>query len=203
MKVTLLNYTPLEIAIQSIRTCWDSNDLSDNFGPKDTKLLETIVKSRHLSTLEHIFYNFKIQGISRACLQELARHRIASFSVKSSRYTLRELLKNNTQKTENEFLREFLVPSSNEIIDSANIETLKKIKILLQSGVKNDVVKYLLPEAYKVDLHFSINCRALLNLLELRLANRAHFEIRELAKNLLSVLPQEHAKIYEIYASEK
>lgn len=40
---------------------------------------------------EHISYNFDISEVSRALLQELARHRISSFSVKSSRYTLGEL----------------------------------------------------------------------------------------------------------------
>jgi thymidylate synthase (FAD) len=42
----------------------------------------------HHSVLEHSVITFYIKGISRAVLQELARHRIASYSVKSTRYTL-------------------------------------------------------------------------------------------------------------------
>jgi hypothetical protein len=52
-------------------------------------------KYRHASILEHVTYNFSIEGISRACLQELARHRMASLSVKSTRYTLKELKDTN------------------------------------------------------------------------------------------------------------
>ncbi len=63
-----------------------------NIGPKDLALIDRVGNQfHHASILEHISFNFFIDGISRACLQELARHRIASLSVKSSRYTLKEL----------------------------------------------------------------------------------------------------------------
>lgn len=61
-------------------------------GEKDKALIDRVGnKFKHASTLEHLTYNFEIDGISRACLQELARHRMASLSVKSTRYTLKEL----------------------------------------------------------------------------------------------------------------
>ena len=41
--------------------------------------------------VEHTSYSFDISGISRACLQELVRHKVASYTIKSSRYTLQEL----------------------------------------------------------------------------------------------------------------
>ena len=94
MQVTLLNYTPLNICSHAIRTCWQSFEKGDNGGEKDVELIERVGnKFKHASTLEHLSYNFYIQGISRALLQELARHRIASLSVKSTRYTLKELKK--------------------------------------------------------------------------------------------------------------
>lgn len=46
----------------------------------------------HESTLEHIQCNFFIKNTSRGVLQELARHRIANFSVQSTRYTLSDLI---------------------------------------------------------------------------------------------------------------
>lgn len=224
MEVKLLHYTPVIYAIQAIRTCWDSFDKSDsnnpvtgntgdssklediknsnklensNLGEKDIALLKKIVHThKHTSTIEHLVLNFKINGISRLCLQELARHRIASYSVKSSRYTLKELTK-NTDIPEDAYLGSFLVKSGNEIIDYENIKTLKTIKQLLKSNIKNDIIKYMLPEAYKVDLVFSINARALRNLLELRLSGSAHFEIRDLAKNLLKAIPDEYSIIFE------
>ena len=48
----------------------------------------------HHSVLEHSVVTFFIKGVSRAVLQELARHRIASYSVKSTRYTLDQIMYN-------------------------------------------------------------------------------------------------------------
>ena len=92
MQVKLLHSTPLWICSTAIRRCWASEAKSDNGGTKDKELIERIGnKNKHKSTLEHLVYSFDVDGISRACLTELARHRIASYSVKSTRYTLKEL----------------------------------------------------------------------------------------------------------------
>ncbi|MFU8837906.1 MAG: FAD-dependent thymidylate synthase, partial [Thiohalomonadaceae bacterium] len=90
--VTLMHHTPLPVCSHAVRTCWQSFDRSDNGGEKDRELIDKVGnKFKHASTLEHLVYTFYIEGISRALLQELARHRIASLSVKSTRYTLKEL----------------------------------------------------------------------------------------------------------------
>ena len=61
-------------------------------GINDKKLIDRIGnKHKHSSTLEHLVYSFDIINFSRAVLQELSRHRLASPSVKSTRYTLKEL----------------------------------------------------------------------------------------------------------------
>jgi len=46
----------------------------------------------HHSVIEHSVLTFAILGTSRGVLQELARHRIASFTVRSTRYTMHNLL---------------------------------------------------------------------------------------------------------------
>lgn len=118
MIVTLNHHTPLVICADAIRTCWQSQEKSDSFtltlnipfglckstkvcGKADRALIDRIGnKFKHASTLEHLVYNFSIEGISRALLQELSRHRMASLSVKSTRYTLKEL------KEEESFINE-------------------------------------------------------------------------------------------------
>jgi thymidylate synthase (FAD) len=92
MKVELLHFTPIEIAVNAIRTCYNSCDKSDDLGEKDLKLIKSIIANNHTSTIEHISYNFKISGISRALLQELSRHRLMSLSVRSTRYVLKKEL---------------------------------------------------------------------------------------------------------------
>lgn len=209
IRVDLKNYTPLKIFIDSIRTCWDSHkkcDSSENsIGKNDAELIDRIVnKHKHHSTMEHIFYNFEINGISRLCLQELARHRIASFSVKSTRYTLKELkdcesfiagrkgaeiatLTYNFSSAE-----KFIVLTGDKEVDCASIENLENLRKMVALNKSNDIVKYCLPECYRTSLRFSINARSLRNFLELRSSNSAHFEIRHLAKLIYNSLPSEH-----------
>ncbi len=94
MTTTLLQHTSLEVCASAIRTCWQSFDKSDGGGEKDRELIDRVGnKFKHASTLEHLVYTFYIKDISRALLQELSRHRMASLSVKSTRYTLKELKK--------------------------------------------------------------------------------------------------------------
>ena len=70
MQITLLNYTELKTCAHAIRTCWQSFEKGDNGGEKDIELIDRVGnKFKHASTLEHLYYTFYIQGISRACLQ--------------------------------------------------------------------------------------------------------------------------------------
>ncbi len=199
MRVTLLNYTPLEVCAHAIRTCWQSFEKGDNGGEKDKALIERVGnKYKHSSTLEHLVYTFYIQGVSRALLQELARHRIASLSVKSTRYTLKEL-KSIEPFSEDDFegASRFLVLTGNKKVDRASIRALNSLQELLKSGISNDIAKYALPESYKSELTWTINARSLQNFLALRSSKSALWEIRELALEIFKTLPKEHQYLFE------
>ena len=174
----------MSIIIEATRTCYDSMSKSDNLGDKDLALLKKIIDSKHESVLEHMVFTFKITDISRACLQELARHRIASYSVKSTRYTLKEL-----RDTPDNELEKFLIEDIESIVKSSAIDSLKKIKMMLNmSNPDMDKIKYALPECYKTELVWTINLRSLRNFLKLRLSLKAHQEIRKLATIIYSCL---------------
>ena len=184
MKVKLLNKPDMSIIIEATRTCYNSMSKSDNLGEKDLALLKNIIGSKHESVLEHMVFTFKITDISRACLQELARHRIASYSVKSTRYTLKEL-----RDTPDNELEKFLIEDIESIVKSSAIDSLKKIKMMLNmSNPDMDKIKYALPECYKTELVWTINLRSLRNFLKLRLSLKAHQEIRKLATIVYSCL---------------
>lgn len=202
MQITLLNYTELNVCAHAIRTCWQSFEKSDNGGAKDKELIDRVGnKFKHASTLEHLHYTFYIQGISRATLQELARHRIASLSVKSTRYTLKEL------KDAESFLplnaanlaraEKFLVFTQNEAVDRASVQALENLRFLLQENISNDFAKFAMPESYKTELTWSINARSLQNFLSLRSSKSALWEIRNLAFALFEALPNEHKFLFE------
>ena len=206
MTVELIYNTPLWVCAAAIRRCWASEDKSDTqthydtvcedffvvCGDKDKELIERVGnKNKHKSTLEHLVYTFDIDGISRACLQELARHRMASYSVKSTRYTLKELSKGIGT------IDDYLVSTGNDEIDSNNWRQLNVVAKVLQEGASNDITKYLIPEAYKTSLVMTINARSLQNFLELRSSKYALWEIRELALNIYKAIPEEHKYLFE------
>ena len=193
MQVNLIYFTPLIVAVKAIRKCYDS--CSDNLGEKDMKLLESIIKNDHTSTIEHINYTFEIDGISRACLQELARHRHASLSVESTRYTLRNLIQE--YKKDNFLYSDYLVLTGDNQMDQWSIDSLNRVISLLEKGYKNDQAKYLLPESYKTNLILTINARSLRNFLKLRSSSKALWEIRELAHNIFNAIPDSHKILFK------
>jgi len=231
MQITLNHATPLHICSNSIRQCWQSQDKSDteheliplihaesgedmsysmtSCGPVDRALIDRIGnKFKHASTLEHLSYNFTIEGVSRALLQELSRHRMASLSVKSTRYTLAEL------KDESSFHlsdgcydhnrgERYLVYTNDIDIDEMSIKALENLRILLRDGKSNDIAKYCLPESYKTSLSWTINARSLQNFLALRSSKAALWEIRDLAQAIFDSLPEDHKYLFEHCLSEE
>ncbi|RAX58928.1 thymidylate synthase (FAD) [Helicobacter monodelphidis] len=200
--ITLLHHTPLHICSHATRTCWQSFAKGDNGGEIDCELIDRVGNQyRHSSTLEHLYYNFYIQGISRTCLQELARHRIASLSVKSTRYTLKEL------KQESSFLpinsiniqraKQFIIFTENQKVNEASIHALEQLRGLLSDGISNDLAKFAMPECYRTELTWSVNARSLQNFFTLRSSKKALWEIRRLAFSIYKALPKEHLFIFK------
>lgn len=91
------------LALTAIRTCYSplpptqilpqegakyfGQSASDGEGGTESdRLFRHIMRSGHASTLEHVSYTFAIEGVSRALLAQLTRHRQLSFSVQSQRY---------------------------------------------------------------------------------------------------------------------
>lgn len=201
MNIKLLQNTPLKTVITAIRCCWNSEDDSDSvtknyfsLGVKDKNLIQKIIANGHTSTLEHLTYSFLIDGVSRACLQEVARHRIAGLSVQSSRYTLKKLLK----ATAGDELKRYLVPSGHPAIDKLALRHLKELhEVVTEYDIPNDQAKYALPESFVTRYVWSFNARSLRNLLALRTSPRALVEFQRLANGLFEKLPDDHKFIFE------
>lgn len=201
MEVKLLQHTPLEIADIAICKCYGNNPHEDLEKVK-ARINRVANVAKHSSTVEHLSYSFDIDGISRACLQEVARHRLASYTVKSSRYTLQELKKEAPFDVSNpdiDWVRagKFLVIIGDDYVDYSSVKALENLRAILELGVVNDKAKYCMPEAYKTSLVMTINARALQNFLNLRTDSHALKEIQELARNMFEVLPQDHKFLFE------
>ena len=200
IKVTLLHNTPLYIASLGARTCWDSFDKSDTIdeiiGSRDLDLLDRVVNQyHHASIAEHISFNFFIDGISRACLQEVSRHRHTSLSVKSSRYTLKELKSEDsftTNSLEGRIRAEkYLFMTIDETVNRSSVLALENLRSHIEACTSNDIAKYCMPEAFRTQLTWSINLRSLQNFLSLRTDKKALPEIQHLARLIYEALPEE------------
>lgn len=196
--VKLLHNTPLAVSDQAIGQCWGKGCFE---GDKLVERMSRVAnKFKHASTIEHMSYNFHISDISRALLQELARHRMSSFSVKSTRYTLKEL---KAEKQFNSFPEEvdrageYLVWTGNHNVDITTFFALEELRGLLNEGISNDIAKYALPENYKTELVWTINARSLQNFLKLRTNKSALWEIRNLAYEIFKQLPEDHKFLFE------
>jgi thymidylate synthase (FAD) len=225
MKITLMQHSSLDVCAHAIRTCWQSFDKSDDGGEADKALIDRVGnKFKHSSTLEHLSYTFYIAGVSRALLQELARHRMASPSVKSTRYTLKELkeeisftdgmsmteLKEKYTNPDEVYADKHMVKASKYLVwtgelgvDFSSVIALENLRLMLNDGVSNDKAKYCLPESYKTELTWTINARSLQNFISLRSGKSALWEIRDLAKNIYESLPSDHKYLFEDHLSKE
>ena len=156
-------------------TCHANTD--KDYVPAD--VLKRIIKLGHESILEHINLTFSIQGLSRACLQELARHRHISLSVESTRHTLRK------------YATEDFVHST--FSDVYKHDKAMGFVIFAQSkpDMSNDELKYYLPEFWPTNLIITLNIREFRHILKLRTAPAALKEFRVLARSMFNEIPEQ------------
>ena len=177
MIVKLINATPNPITnIAKIAAiCYDSS-------PNDPmKLVKHLYKNGHHSVFEHIYFTFKIEGVSRACSHQLVRHRHCSFTQRSQRYCSEDGFKYVTPPSlsDNLFYK-------NDIRDIA-----KEYRSYQNESVPNEDARYILPNACCTDLYLSCNLRELIHLCNERLCSRAQWEIRELVKRMVVLVDPE------------
>lgn len=181
MKVTLLSapqMNPDVLAGYAAAMCYDSGNLKS--------ALNGAMAGGHLSVTEHASFTFYVEGVSRALLAQLTRHRLASFSVRSQRYV----------SMADDF--EYVIPPSIQALGSGAVEDYNRQMRLMHDwycqwqerlgGAKessNEDARFVLPNAACTQLVTTMNARELLHFFELRCCNRAQWEIRELAWAML------------------
>lgn len=192
LKVVLLRHTPEpeEAVALAAKLCYSSaniGDLQEKIEARDQKgFVEKLVKIGHMSPIEHVSFTFGIEGISRACSHQLVRHRVASYSQQSQRYV--------KAGGENGF--NFVIPPS--VIEAGKREWfIEKMDQLQQwydelvedlgdLGEKsNEDARFLLPNAAETKIIVTMNARELLHFFRQRCCNRAQWEIRRMAEEML------------------
>ena len=173
MNVTLVQATPnaVETIAKIASICYDSD-------PKNPMaLVKHLYAGGHHSVFEHIYFTFKIEGISRACSHQLVRHRHCSFTQRSQRYC-----------SEDGFA--YVIPNTidpDEFMD--DMEAIKWFYKDYQDGkVPNEDARYILPNACATSLYMSLNLRELIHMANERLCVRAQWEIRDLVKAMCDLV---------------
>lgn len=175
MKVTLIQATPnpIETIAQIASICYDSD-------PKNPLgLVKHLYKNGHHSVFEHIYFTFKIEGISRACSHQLVRHRHCSFTQRSQRYCSEDGFKVILPPSiEKNYSEECRYEHISRDIDETYAE-------LQNNGIPNEDARYVLPNACETSLYLSCNLRELIHICNERLCSRAQWEIRKLVQQMV------------------
>ncbi len=164
---------------------------SKDFVPYE--VLTRIIKLGHESILEHIYLTYSVKGISRALLQELARHRHLTLSVESTRHTLRKNLENP------DWVRETLGNTENPLFRVYVMSACEMLEALIKQyqEATNDELKYLIPECWPTNLIMTVNVRELRHILDLRTAPAALKEFRDLGHALYEAVPEQFRYLLE------
>ena len=195
MEVSVLSCTenPLDIVSISAGTCYGKPTISH-------KRVETCVFADHLSVIEHATISFKVDGISRACLAQLTRHRHASFCVESQRYNRYDLDGDEWYVMPPEVKKACPIEFDEHMTACA-----EAYKEALASGLRAEDARYLLPEAMKTNLVVTMNARNLFHLFSMRLDRSAQWEIRELVaemKKQASLINDQWRRLIEMYGGK-
>jgi thymidylate synthase (FAD) len=191
------------VALTAIRTCYSplkpseivategekyfGNAATDGEGGTEAdRLFRHITRSGHTSTLEHLSYTFAIEGVSRALLAQLTRHRVGfSFSVQSQRYVR---LGSNDKSGGFDFITPPSIEGSQDakqIFVSAMVTLQAFYDGLRAAGVPAEDARMILPNAAATNLTMTTNLTALLGFYKKRKPGRgAQFEIAQLAEQL-------------------
>ena len=209
-KVYLLAHTPNpEHAVASAaKLCYSSSTiggLRENLTDESaSKFVEMLSEIGHESPIEHASFTFGIEGVSRSLLAQITRHRMASFSVKSQRYVREGSFEYVTPP------EIAAIPEAKKIYDEIKAEDQKRYdrlaEILKEKHIKTymadgkdektatrlaekkaiEDARFVLPNSCETQMVMTMNARSLMNFFKHRCCNRAQWEIREVAKQMLA-----------------
>lgn len=177
----------LELTEIAARNCYKSED---KIGPGSAeKMVRHIIDSKHDSCLEHCSVTVRIV-CDRGVLAELTRHRIASFSVESTRYA---------NYSKDKFGNEITVikpcfwadlddgfNASKYTLWERSMEACERAYLdLLKSGATPQEARSVLPNSLKTDIVMTANLREWIHIFNLRCAKNAHPQAREITLPML------------------
>lgn len=201
LKVKLIEYTrqPEKVIASAAKLCYSAvgiDEIMENLEKDNTdKFLNMLMSYGHESPIEHVSFTFAVEGVSRSLTHQLVRHRIASYSQQSQRYVRLDQF-------------QYVIPPEIECDEKAKdifIESMQQsqkaydelVHILKDKYIKSGMTssssekkaiedaRYVFPNACETRIMVTMNARSLINFFKHRCCNRAQWEIRALADEML------------------
>jgi len=216
--IEILTITPniLQLIEKAGRTCYKSEaNITEDSAQK---FIKGLLKRGHESVIEHGVVTVRII-CDRGVLFEFTRHRIASFSVESTRYcnygnkdiefiepcfwklTNIKIIKN---KYSNKLELLELKPGKNTNDDDNFSDWFFAIKVseelykgLIKRGATPQEARSVLPNSLKTEIVVTMNLRSWRHFLKLRYANSAHPQMREIAFMILKEFKQKIPIVFD------
>lgn len=210
MKVKLIQHTPEpeKLIAAAAKLCYSHvgiENIMEELEPQKTdKFLGMLMDIGHESPIEHVSFTFAVEGVSRVLTHQLVRHRIGcSYSQQSQRYVKLEQFEyiipteiekvpqakelfvkamEEDQQTYNKIAEVLFKEHFDRLI--AEGKTEKQAKASAEKSSIEDA-RYVFPNACETKIVFTMTARALMNFFRHRCCNRAQWEIREMAEEML------------------
>lgn len=213
MKVVLVSYTPQpeELVASAAKVCYSSltpEEIIERVGAdreQTEKYLDMLTELGHESPIEHISFTFCVSGVSRSLLAQLTRHRIASYSVRSQRYVSETdfgvvlppqiaqdpeaaAVFEQTVNACRDGYRKLTEILTRRIVERDGIAPDNKSALSAAARKAAEDARFVLPNACETQLFFTMNARSLLNFFRHRCCERAQWEIRAMAEQMLALV---------------
>jgi thymidylate synthase (FAD) len=209
MKVKLIAYTPNpeQVVASSAKLCYSAvgiDEIQNDLTLENTeKFVNMLMDIGHESPVEHVSFTFAVEGVSRVLTHQLVRHRMASYSQQSQRYVKLEqfeyIIPPEIEKIEDakKMFVEAMEKDQEYYNNIVDILTKKHNEMFLKEGnsekkskslaIKKAIedARFIFPNACETKIVFTMNARSLMNFFKHRTCNRAQWEIREMATEVL------------------
>lgn len=209
MRVELIAHTmqPEVIVAAAAKLCYSKVDATQIMENMDTpaveRFLDHLVSLGHESPIEHASFTFAIEGVSRTLTHQLVRHRLASYSQQSQRYVKLEqfeyivppaIAENAEAKAlfieameADQRTYDRLTDILQEKAYAVYLEEGHPEKSAMRMAEKKAIedARYVFPNATETKIVATMNARSLKNFFTHRCCERAQWEIRALATEML------------------
>ncbi|NQY58515.1 FAD-dependent thymidylate synthase [Cognatishimia sp.] len=180
---------------------------AEEFGPKELRLLNFLLKNKHVSPMEQTSLKFRVKCPLYISHQWM-RHRTWAYNQVSRRYTKQNIEMYVPEKLRAQHKVNKQCSYDDQHIDDQtfinSIENtfsicLQAYNSMIEAGVANEIARGVLPCGIMTEFICTVNLRNFINFWELREKEDAQYEIRVFAKAMMDQVETVFPRSIELY----